>query len=65
MANVKEFEGLPVRHNEDVLNEGLAHLVPLKVSMHDLENPHVKANLLIQAHFSRCPLPIADYITDT
>jgi replicative superfamily II helicase len=47
LANAKEFYGLPVRHNEDVLNEGLTHLVPIKVPKHDLENPHVKANLLI------------------
>lgn len=47
LANAKEFFGLPVRHNEDVLNEALTHLVPLKVPKHDLENPHVKANLLI------------------
>lgn len=65
LANAKEFFGLPVRHNEDVLNEALTHLVPLKVPKHDLENPHVKANLLIQAHLERCPLPITDYITDT
>lgn len=50
LANAKEFFGLPVRHNEDVLNEALTHLVPIKVPKHDLENPHVKANLLIQAH---------------
>ncbi len=54
-----------MRHNEDVLNEALTHLVPIKVKKHDLENPHVKANLLLQAHFERCPLPITDYITDT
>jgi len=65
LANAKEFFGLPVRHNEDVLNEALTHLVPLKVPKNDLENPHVKANLLLQAHFQRCPLPITDYITDT
>jgi len=65
MSNAKEFAGLPVRHNEDVLNEALTHLVPIKVSKHDLESPHVKANLLLQAHFERCPLPITDYITDT
>lgn len=47
LANVKEFYGLPVRHNEDNLNEALTHLVPIKVSKHDLENPHVKANLLL------------------
>jgi activating signal cointegrator complex subunit 3 len=50
LASAKEFYGLPVRHNEEVLNEGLTHLVPYKVPKHDLENPHVKANLLIQAH---------------
>lgn len=65
LANAKEFYGLPVRHNEDVLNEALTHLVPVKVAKHDLENPHVKANLLIQAHLQRCPLPITDYFTDT
>lgn len=47
LSNAKEFYGLPVRHNEDVLNEALTHLVPIKVPKHDLENPHVKANLLI------------------
>lgn len=65
LSNAKEFAGLPVRHNEDVLNEALTHLVPIKVPKHDLESPHVKANLLLQAHFERCPLPITDYITDT
>ena len=65
LANAKEFYGLPVRHNEEVLNEALMHLVPVPVPKHDLENPHVKANLLIQAHLTRCPLPITDYFTDT
>mmetsp|Transcript_12631 Transcript_12631/g.19645 ORF Transcript_12631/g.19645 Transcript_12631/m.19645 type:complete len:245 (+) Transcript_12631:3042-3776(+) len=65
LSNAKEFAGLPVRHNEDILNEGLTHLVPIKVPKHDLESPHVKSNLLLQAHFERCPLPITDFITDT
>ncbi len=65
LSKAKEFAGLPVRHNEDVLNEALTHLVPFKVSNHELESPHVKAHLLLQAHFERCPLPITDYITDT
>jgi activating signal cointegrator complex subunit 3 len=65
LSNAREFSGLPVRHNEDVLNEALTHLVPLKVPKHELESPHVKTNLLLQAHFERCPLPITDYITDT
>lgn len=65
LSKAKEFAGLPVRHNEDVLNEALSHLVPLKVPKHNLESPHVKANLLLQAHFDRCPLPITDFITDS
>lgn len=65
LSNAKEFAGLPVRHNEDVLNEALTHLVPFRVAKHELESPHVKSNLLLQAHFERCPLPITDYITDT
>lgn len=47
LSKAKEFAGLPVRHNEDVLNEALSHLVPLKVPKHDLESPHVKSNLLL------------------
>lgn len=47
LSKSKEFAGLPVRHNEDVLNEALMHLVPIKVSKHDLESPHVKSNLLL------------------
>jgi activating signal cointegrator complex subunit 3 len=47
LSKAEEFSGLPVRHNEDVLNEALSHLVPLKIPKHDLENPHVKANLLL------------------
>lgn len=65
LSDSKEFSGLPVRHNEDVLNEALTHLVPIKVPKHELESPHVKSNLLLQAHFERCPLPITDFITDT
>ena len=30
-----------------------------------LESPHVKADLLVQAHLARAALPIADYVTDT
>jgi len=47
------------------LNEALAHLVPIPVNKHDLESPFVKANLLLQAHFDRSPLPITDFYTDT
>mmetsp|Transcript_23405 Transcript_23405/g.16640 ORF Transcript_23405/g.16640 Transcript_23405/m.16640 type:complete len:91 (-) Transcript_23405:1170-1442(-) len=65
LAHAEEFAGLPVRHNEEILNEAMIHLVPLPVNKHDLESPHVKANLLLQAHLERAPLPISDYVTDT
>ena len=47
LSKAEEFAGLPVRHNEDVLNEALSHLVPIPVNKHDLESPHVKTNLLL------------------
>mmetsp|Transcript_42533 Transcript_42533/g.49658 ORF Transcript_42533/g.49658 Transcript_42533/m.49658 type:complete len:374 (-) Transcript_42533:43-1164(-) len=65
LTSCKEFQGLPVRHNEDILNEALSLMCPIKVPKTDLDSPHTKANLLLQAHFSRIPLPITDYITDT
>lgn len=65
LTNCKEFDGLPVRHNEDILNEALALMCPIKVAKDKLDSPHIKANLLLQAHLSRVPLPITDYITDT
>ena len=33
--------------------------------MKTLDSPHTKTFLLLQAHFSRAPLPIRDYLTDT
>ena len=43
----------------------LATLVPLTVDSSSYDSPHTKAHLLLQAHFSRAPLPIVDYHTDT
>ncbi|PWZ32295.1 DExH-box ATP-dependent RNA helicase DExH14 [Zea mays] len=38
--------------------------VPYPVDQHHLDDPHVKANLLFQAHFSKAELPISDYVTN-
>ena len=55
-----------MRHNEDSMNRSLAELLPLPVSPPDsYDSPHTKTHLLLQAHFSHAPLPIADYATDT
>lgn len=65
LCNSKEFEEIPVRHNEDNLNEGLSKLVPHPVDPRTYDSPHTKTYLLIQAHLSKSPLPVRDYLTDT
>jgi len=64
LSEATEFDGLPVRHNEEDLNEELSKICPFEVNHLHLDSPHVKANLLLQAYFSRAPLPISDYYTD-
>lgn len=64
LSAASEYDELPVRHNEDIKNEALSEKVPLPVDKHSLDDPHVKANLLFQAHFSQVEMPISDYVTD-
>nr|XP_010936311.1 DExH-box ATP-dependent RNA helicase DExH14 isoform X2 [Elaeis guineensis] len=64
LSAAAEFDELPVRHNEENINRTLSEKVPYLVDQHHLDDPHVKANLLFQAHFSGIELPISDYITD-
>ncbi|XP_072988680.1 DExH-box ATP-dependent RNA helicase DExH14 isoform X2 [Typha latifolia] len=64
LSAASEFDELPVRHNEENMNKGLSEKVPFLVDEHRLDDPHVKANLLFQAHFSGTELPISDYVTD-
>lgn len=64
LSGASEYDELPVRHNEENFNEALSEKVPCEVDQNSLDDPHVKANLLFQAHFSQLELPISDYITD-
>lgn len=64
MCSANEYDELPVRHNEDSLNAELSEQLPWKVDLYDCGSPHVKTNLLLQAHFARAALPISDYYTD-
>jgi antiviral helicase SLH1 len=63
-----EFDELPVRHNEDLINGELARNLPFDASTLPanlpLWDPHVKAFLLLQAHFESIDLPITDYVGD-
>ncbi|EEA19860.1 putative steryl acetyl hydrolase mug81 [Talaromyces marneffei ATCC 18224] len=69
MCSATEFDELPVRHNEDLVNAELAKNLPissLPEGMGDLPmwDPHIKAFLLLQAYMSRIDLPISDYVGD-
>ena len=66
MCLATEFDELPVRHNEDLINTELSQNLPLQADKLDLPmwDPHVKAFLLLQAHMSRIELPISDYVGD-
>uniref|UniRef100_A0A8C6SMC7 Activating signal cointegrator 1 complex subunit 3 n=1 Tax=Neogobius melanostomus TaxID=47308 RepID=A0A8C6SMC7_9GOBI len=65
LTDAEEYAELPVRHNEDQLNSGLAQQLPLQVNPHSFDSAHTKTHLLLQAHFSHAPLPCSDYATDT
>ena len=64
LSKATEFEGVPVRHNEEGINEQLSLELPIKSPNFNFGSSHTKTNLLIQAHFSRIPMPISDYKTD-
>ena len=64
LCDAQEFAELPVRHNEDGVNEELAKSCPLTPTG-PFDSSHTKAHLLLQAHCSRLVLPVSDYITDT
>ncbi|ORY14268.1 Sec63 Brl domain-domain-containing protein [Clohesyomyces aquaticus] len=66
VSHATEYDELPVRHNEDLINAELSAALPLKADTFGLPmwDPHVKAFLLLQAHFSRIDLPISDYVGD-
>ncbi|KAL3420146.1 activating signal cointegrator 1 complex subunit 3, partial [Phlyctema vagabunda] len=67
MSSATEYDELPVRHNEDLINATLSENLPIPASSFDnlpMWDPHVKAFLLLQAHMSRIDLPISDYVGD-
>ncbi|XP_072748400.1 activating signal cointegrator 1 complex subunit 3 [Anoplolepis gracilipes] len=64
LCNSYEYNELPVRHNEELLNEELAKMCRYPVDQYTYDSPHTKTFLLLQAHFSRLSLPCTDYNTD-
>ncbi|KAK3903913.1 putative helicase [Staphylotrichum tortipilum] len=66
MCRATEYDELPVRHNEDLINAELSRNLAFPGTAFGLPmwDPHVKAFLLLQAHMSRVSLPITDYVGD-
>jgi len=65
LSDCTEYDELPVRHNEDILNGELSKSCPIAVNPYTLDSSHTKTHLLFQVHFTRLALPCADYATDT
>ena len=79
LCSTHEFDELPVRHNEEFLNQELSENLmwgPDTLSLRDgnkkqhrdieiFRDPHTKGFLLIQAYLEHAKLPISDYINDT
>lgn len=69
LCRATEYDELPIRHNEDLINEELSKQVRFSAEdgIGDIRiiDPHVKAFLVIQAYIERLEMPIADYIQDT
>ncbi|KAK0930262.1 putative steryl acetyl hydrolase mug81 [Friedmanniomyces endolithicus] len=68
MCLATEYDELPVRHNEDLINAELSKNLPLQAErVFDglpMWDPHVKAFLLVQAYLEGAELPISDYVGD-
>ncbi|RZF42849.1 hypothetical protein LSTR_LSTR003673 [Laodelphax striatellus] len=57
ISSAAEYESVPVRHREDSVLRSLASRLPNKLQGNPKFNdPHVKVNLLLQAHLSRLQL---------
>uniref|UniRef100_A0A4W4GY63 U5 small nuclear ribonucleoprotein 200 kDa helicase n=1 Tax=Electrophorus electricus TaxID=8005 RepID=A0A4W4GY63_ELEEL len=60
ISNAAEYKNIPIRHHEDTL----LRQVPHKLNNPKFNDPHVKTNLLLQAHLSRMQLS-AELQSDT
>ncbi len=48
LSSAREYDEVPVRHNEDKLNTTLCGLVRFPPDVSTADDPHTKANLLLQ-----------------
>ncbi|KAE9553444.1 hypothetical protein FO519_003357 [Halicephalobus sp. NKZ332] len=60
-----EYSVIPVRHNEELIQESLNRVLPISFPKNSVfESPHIKVNLLYQAHFCQFGDLVPDYVTD-
>ena len=64
ISNAAEYESIPIRRHEDNTLKQLLPKVQYKPQNVRYTDPHVKTNLLLQAHLSRLQLP-AELMSDT
>ncbi|GBE61423.1 DEAD-box helicase [Babesia ovata] len=64
LANAKEFDEVPLRHNEDLYNMTLSSTAVMPIRNSDASNPHAKAFLLLQMRLFGLKAPIFDYNND-
>uniref|UniRef100_T1KEB6 Helicase ATP-binding domain-containing protein n=1 Tax=Tetranychus urticae TaxID=32264 RepID=T1KEB6_TETUR len=64
ISSATEYESIPIRHREDAILKQLLSKVPNKIQNPKYTDPHLKTNLLFQAHLSRMTLP-AELQSDT
>ena len=59
LCGVAEYDELPVRHNEDKINTSLAQEVRWPTDTRSADDPHTKANILLQVFLliNRLPSP--------
>jgi len=57
LSSSTEYNEIPVRHREPAVLRKLAAHLPQKIDKPNYLDPHTKANILLQSHFSRRRLP--------
>jgi len=63
LCSASEYEDMEIRHTEDRSLKALAGHLPIKVDVGKRFEPHTKANILLQSHFSRSDMS-ADLMLD-
>ncbi|ETW58345.1 hypothetical protein PFMC_05448 [Plasmodium falciparum CAMP/Malaysia] len=61
VVQAKEFDDIPLRHNEDKYNVKLRNQIPLDI---DMNMPNVKTYLLLLSRFYECTYETVDYHID-